>query len=302
MKTVLLFTQRNVKLFFKDKGVFFPALIAPLILLFLFVAFLGDVYRDSFIASLGGVDPGKKIVEGFAAGYLISSLIAVCAVSIAFTANIVMVQDRVTGARHDFIASPVPQSYLAVAYFLATAIVTLLICMTALSVGFVYIACVGWYLSVGEVFFTMLDTLVLVLFGTAFSSVVNYFIRSQGAITAVEAIVSAAYGFLCGAYMPISSLASGLQVVLAFLPGTYGTSLLRTHLMSGAVEAAGDALSLPSAAVKGVRDGFDCNLYFFENAVADWAKYLILALTVALLVGVYVLLYLLRRRKKPLAA
>ena len=40
--------KRNTKLFFKDKGTFFTSLITPLILLFLYVCFLGDIYRDSF--------------------------------------------------------------------------------------------------------------------------------------------------------------------------------------------------------------------------------------------------------------
>ncbi len=296
MKTVFLLTQRNVKIFFRDKSVFLPALIAPLILLFLFIAFLGDVYRDSFISALGGMTIEKSIVEGFAGGWLISSLIAVCAVSIAFTANIVMVQDRVSGARHDFTASPVSNSALALSYFIATAIVTSVICFAALFIGFIYIACVGWYLSVADVFLTILDTFILVLFGTALSTLVNYFIRSQGGITAVEAIVSSAYGFLCGAYMPISSLAAGLKDVILFLPGTYGTSLMHTHLMNGAVEAAGSSLSLPAEAMKGVLDGFDCNLYFFDNAVPVWVKYLVICAAVAVLVGVYILLCSLHKK------
>ena len=40
--------RRNSKLFFKDKGLFFTSLITPIILLVLYVTFLGNVYRDSF--------------------------------------------------------------------------------------------------------------------------------------------------------------------------------------------------------------------------------------------------------------
>ena len=47
--------------------------------------------------------------------------------------------------------------------------------------------------------------------------------------TAVSAMVSSIYGFLCGAYMPISSFGVGLQKFLSFLPGTYATSLIRNH-------------------------------------------------------------------------
>lgn len=50
MKTLYYVTARNMKLFFKDKGMFFTSLITPLILLVLFFTFLGNVYRDTFLS------------------------------------------------------------------------------------------------------------------------------------------------------------------------------------------------------------------------------------------------------------
>ena len=167
---LLSLIRRNCKIYFKDKGLFFSSLIAPLILFFLFVAFLGDVYRNSLISILPeGAEVSSRLVEGFAGGWLLSSLLAVSAVSIAFTANMVMVQDKVTDRFSDFAVSPVSQSTLALSYYLSTALVTLMVCCAALAVGFVYLAIVGWYLSVSDVFFILLDLIVLVLFGTALS-------------------------------------------------------------------------------------------------------------------------------------
>lgn len=82
MKTLPYLIARNCKLFFKDKGMFLSSLIAPLILLFLFVAFLGDVYRDSLASVLQGAELPDRLVEGFAGGWLMSSLLAVCTVPI----------------------------------------------------------------------------------------------------------------------------------------------------------------------------------------------------------------------------
>ena len=50
---------------------------------------------------------------------------------------------------------------------------------------------------------------------------------TQGQLSAVGTIVSAGYGFICGAYMPISNFGSGLQKALSYLPSTYATSLIR---------------------------------------------------------------------------
>lgn len=295
MKLYML-VRRNIKLFFKDKSLCISALIAPLILLFLFIAFLGNVYKDSLRSCLGEFPVSDTLVNGFAAGWLISSLIAVCAVSIAFTANLTMVQDKIMGRVNDFAVAPVKSSTLALGYYLSTAIVTALVSYIALFAGFIYIAIAGWNLSAADVLLTVLDTFLLVLFGTALSSIVCRFLKSQGGITAVEVVVSAAYGFLCGAYMPISSLAKGLQDVLTFLPGTYGTSLLHEHLMGGAIDAIGGD-GAPAELLKGVRDGFDCNLYFFDHAVPEWVMYLVLSLTVLVLVGVFVAICILAAKK-----
>ena len=46
--TLLYLTKRNIKLFFKDKGLFITSLITPLIILFLYLAFLKDIYLNSY--------------------------------------------------------------------------------------------------------------------------------------------------------------------------------------------------------------------------------------------------------------
>ncbi len=287
---------RNCKVYFKDKALFFSSLIAPLILFFLFVAFLGDVYRDSLTSILPeGVEISSRLIEGFAGGWLLSSLLAVSAVSISFTACMVMVQDKLTDRFSDFCVSPVSRSTLALGYYISTALVTLLVCGTALAVGLVYIAIVGWYLTFSDVLLICLDTVLLVLFGTALASIVCNFLKSQGGITAVEAIVSAAYGFLCGAYMPISSLAAPIGNALMFMPGTYGTALLHTHCMGGAISTICEGgMSAYEAAI---REGFDCTLSFFGTAVPQWVCFLVIVAAVLVLVGAYVLICVIRAKK-----
>ncbi|MDE7297070.1 MAG: ABC transporter permease [Clostridia bacterium] len=281
---------RNCKLYFKDKGLFFSSLIAPIILFFLFVAFLGGVYKDSLLSVFEGVEIESRLVNGFAGGWLMSSLLAVSAVSIAFTANCVMVQDKMTDRYADFCVSPVKHYQLALGYYIATALVTLLVCSVALVVGYIYLAIVGWYLTFTDVVLTILDTVLLVLFGTSLSSIVCKFLKSQGGITAVEVIVSAAYGFLCGAYMPIASLADAIGKTLSFLPGTYGTSLLHEHFMGGAIDEICSGLAGGDVYAQRTREGFDCVISFFDNAVPEWACYLIISITVVLLIGLYILL------------
>lgn len=293
----LYLTKRNVKLFLKDKGMVLSSLITPIILLLLFATFLGNVYRDTFVSNLPeGFEVSSKIISGLVGGELCSSLIAVSCVTVAFCANFLMVQDKVSGARDDLLTSPVKKSALALGYYAATLLSTLIICFIATALCFVYLACTGWFLSFGDVMLVLTDILILTMFGTVLSSIVNVFLTSQGQISAVGTIVSAGYGFICGAYMPLSQFGAGLRNTLMFLPGTYGTSMVRNHMLSGVFKEM-NAVGIPDGVVEGIKDSVDCNLYFFEKSVGAGVTYAVMLGAIAVLIGAYIALNLIRRRK-----
>ena len=47
-----LLTRRNLKIFLKDKAIVFFSLLAPLIVLVLYVLFLGRIQEDGLLAAL----------------------------------------------------------------------------------------------------------------------------------------------------------------------------------------------------------------------------------------------------------
>ena len=291
--------RRNTKLYFKDKGMFFTSLITPLILLVLYGTFLSNVYEDSFRSALeaAGATVPDKLIGGCVGGQLVSSLLAVSCVTVAFCSNLLMVQDKITGARRDLTIAPVKPGTLALSYYLSTLLSTLLICFAAAGVCLGYLAYVGWYLTAGDVAALLLDVALLVLFGTALSACVNFPLSTNGQASAVGTIVSAGYGFICGAYMPISQFSEGLQKAISFLPGTYGTSLLRNHALSGVFEEM-SAQGFPSQVVEAIRDSVDCNLYFFGNKVSLRAMYLVLVSSIVLFLIFYVAMNIRSGRKK----
>ena len=151
MKTILILIKRNIKLFFKDKGMLFTSLITPLILLVLYITFLGNVYRDSFRPFLPEGLVEERLIDALVGGQLISSLLAVSCVTVSFCSNLLMVQDKVSGANKDFMISPVKKSTLAIGYYVSSFLSTIIICFVALAVGLIYLAIVGWSLSFADV-------------------------------------------------------------------------------------------------------------------------------------------------------
>ena len=289
MTGIGVLVKRNIKLYFKDKGMFFTSLITPLILLVLYGTFLSNVYEDTFRSAMeaAGATVSDKLIGGCVGGELVLSLLAVSCVTVAFCSNLLMVQDKITGARRDITIAPVRPSTLALSYYLSTLISTMLICFIATGVCLGYLSYVGWYLTAGDIAKLFLDVVLLVLFGTALSSCVNFPLSTQGQASAVGTIVSAGYGFVCGAYMPISQFSEGLQKVISFLPGTYGTSLLRNHALRGVFEEMGNQ-GFPNEIVEAIRDSVDCNLYFFGDKVALSNMYVILISAIVIAIVIYV--------------
>ncbi|MBE6668374.1 MAG: ABC transporter permease [Ruminococcaceae bacterium] len=297
MRTEKRLIKRNVKLFFADKGLFFTSLITPMILLVLYITFLEKVYRDSFSAPLAGFNISEEILNGLVGGQLLSSLLAVTSITVAFCSNMLMVQDKITGMTQDMAVSPVKKHIPAISYYVATFTVTMIIALVAIAGGCIYLAATGWYMSVTDLLLFIFDTFILVMFGTALSSLINFFLSSQGQISAVGSIVSSVYGFICGAYMPISQFPAALQKVISFLPGTYGTSLLRNHAMRGSLEAMREA-GVTEEHITAIRDVTDCNLKFFGNNVEIWHMYLYLSISVLAVLGVYIGLNVMKNREK----
>lgn len=288
---------RNCKLFFKDKGMFFTSLITPLILLVLYATFLANIYRESFASALPmGFVIDEALIDATVGGQLASSILAVSCVTVAFCSNLLMVQDKVSGAITDLTVTPVKRSTIAVGYFCASSFATIIINFVALAACLIYLYFTGWYMSAADVMLTLLDVVLLTLFGISLSSCINFFLSTSGQGSAVGTIISAGYGFLCGAYMPISSFSEGLQRVLSFLPGTYGTSLIRNHCMRG-VFAEMANIGFPAQAIEGIKDSIDCNLYFYGENVSVATMYAVLCTAILVFVAIYVALNIIFGKK-----
>ncbi len=120
---------------------FFTSLVTPLILLVLYITFFGNVYEDSFRSALekAGAAVSDKLINGCVGGELVSSLLAVCCVTVAFCSNFLMVQDKIAGARRDLTMAPIKRGTLALGYYFSNLLSTLLVCFTAAAICFLYL-------------------------------------------------------------------------------------------------------------------------------------------------------------------
>ena len=228
----------------------------------------------------------ESLINGTVAAQLMAALLAVSCVTVTFCVNLTMVQDRANGVRKDFNVSPVKSPVIYMGYFFATVLNSLMVNGVAFALCLVYVKSMGWYLSASDIVLLLLDILLLVLFGAVLSSIVCYPLKTQGQMSAVGTIVSAGYGFVCGAYMPISNFSEGLQKGMSYLPSTYGTSLLKNHMMRGIFEEM-KTIGFPEEAVKGIADSLDCNPVFRGEVVSPVQMIIVMAATILILGLIY---------------
>lgn len=282
--------ERNIKLYFKDRLTFLFSLITPLILVVLFLLFLKGVYEDSLVSSLPeGFELSDKIVDAFTGSWLFSSIMTTSCITIAFCSNM-RVDDKLKKTLRGFEIAPISKFSLSLSYSVSNFITTLIICVIVLIISLIYLAIAGWYLTFADVMIIIVDMLLTVIMGSLVTAIVGLFINSQGALSGVCTLVSSMYGFLCGAYMPISAMGKGIQNFVGFIPGTYSTVIFRQAYMNGILDEIGK--TVPSQAVDAISKGFDCEYYFFDNKVAPWVMFVVVIATIAVLLAIYLALNL----------
>ena len=275
-------------MYFKDKGMFLTSLITPLILLVLYSTFLKNIFDQTFADAFvnAGMQVSDQLINGCSGGQMVSSLLSVSCVTVVFCCNLLMVQDRANGTDRDLKISPVSSGTIALSYFLAAFISSWLICLCAELFCLIYLYYTGWYMSIMDIVLVTADVTLLVLFGTALSSLCSAPLKTQGQASALGTIISAGYGFICGAYMPISQFSQGIRDAVTLLPGTYGTSLIRNRIMHG-VFLEMENMHVPEAMINGLKDSIDVNLYFNGTVVSTSSMVMIVSISIIVLLLAY---------------
>jgi multidrug/hemolysin transport system permease protein len=231
-------TKRNVLVYFKDWVTLFFSLLAPLIVLFLYLAFLRAMYVSSVKESLSAYSGvfSESDVSSFVNAWLLSGLLGSSLITVSLNSLSVMVEDKYNHVDSDYKSSPISGPLVVLAYFTGAFLNTALVGVLLLSVGLGVISLLSpLYLGL----FDIVMLYVLVLLGSASSTlllmIVVSFFKKNSALGAFSGLVSAAVGFMIGAYLPMSSMAQPVQIVCNAFPGSQIAALIRNYLMSGSL-------------------------------------------------------------------
>ena len=277
--------ERSLKIFLKDKASVFFSLLAPLIVLGLYLLFLGDIQMDGIKAAFEGAPIDDKLLKSFVDSWMLAGEVSVACVTVSFSVQGITVQDREKGVLNDMLASPISRGIIDISYLISNFVVTLCICLIVLAVAFVYVAITGWALSFVDVVLLIALTIMSVLSASVISTLVGLAFRTSSQHSAFVGIISAVIGFVMGAFMPLSAFPKGVQYVTLFVPATYSAALYRNLFMRGALEKIDAALP---GAEDGLKGSFSMELDFFGKTIGADMQAVIFAAFIALTLAAWI--------------
>jgi len=293
--TFVQMTKRNMKLYFKDKATVFFSFLSPLIVLLLYVFFLGDLQVDGVAASLqaNGIPFDIKEIEALVDSWLISGVVAISCITVALSSLGVIVNDKHGKLINDFIVSPVKSYIVMFSYYFAAFITTLMLTVGVFAVSLIYLAASGgFYISFIEILASLGVIALSCLSSTLVIMALMSFVKSPAALGALSAIVGTGIGFLTGAYMPLEIFPKGVQYVSVAIPGTHSASLFRNLLMAGSLR---NITQNAPHLYDGIAKYFSFKLNMFGYEAGTDIMYLYLAGSIVLFAAINLLIYKLKR-------
>lgn len=269
--------KRSLNIFLKDKMSVFFSLLAPLIVLAVYVLFLADIQADAVRSSFENVPIDDKLVKNFVDAWMLAGVTSVACITVSFSAQNIMIADKERGVLADILSSPIPRGLIGGAYLISNIIISLCLCYIVLGISFVYMAISGWTLSVSDVFLLLVLTFASVVSAGTLSTLICFAVKTNAQHGAFVGITSAVIGFLIGAYMPLSMFPKAVQYIMLFVPGTYSAALFRNLFMEGAVKKIAEVAPM---AESGLRSAFSMQLDFFGKTIdADIQSAIFVAFT-----------------------
>ena len=242
MRGILGFIKRNVLLFFKDWQSILFSLLTSIIVLVLYLLFLKGTFVSAIQRAMEQY-PGpasmvpQKDIAMFANLFLLSGILGSAMISVPFSCITVVVKDRANKVDYDILATPMKREQIIFAYFVSAVLTSILLNSIILAVGLIGICMQGnMYLNISQVIKAFSIVALGSISASAIFMIVVLFFKTVSACEAFFGILSAASGFVIGAYIPISQFSDGVQTVCNLFPASQITIMLRNILLNGLLE------------------------------------------------------------------
>lgn len=272
MKGFTGLTKRNIQIYFKDVHTVIFSLLTSIIVFVLYLLFLKGTFVEAIEQNMQGLESliNSEDINMFVNGVLLVGILGAATVTIPYNCLTTIVKDRERKVDYDILATPVKRWQIILSYLAAAVISSFLMTSFLLTVGLVILGLQG---NMHLTALSILGAYGIILLGCLSSSAlfmtVVLFFKSSSAAGAFFGILSAAAGFVIGAYIPISQFSSKIQTICNLFPASQICALLRNAILSGCLNDINDSIGgLDNGAfVDAVRSSMTFNASLFGNSL-----------------------------------
>jgi multidrug/hemolysin transport system permease protein len=272
--------KRNIRFFFRDRTAVFFSMLSVILIIGLYVLFLGDMIANS----MGDVPDARFLIDS----WIVAGLVASSSVTATLGALGIIVDDYVRNVVKDLYSAPLKKRTLIGGYLISSFSIGMIMSIFTLILGEIYILINGGQLLSILVLLKVLGIIVLSTFAnSALLFFIISFIHSQSAFGTLSTIVGTIIGFLMGIYVPIGNLPIYVQHFVKIFPGSYSVSLFRTVIMDKPMSVTFEGA--PEELVADFISSMGIQLEINQTLVSSFASILILLVTGFLFYGISIL-------------
>lgn len=216
--------QRNMKIFFRDRGNIIFSLMGVLIIVGLYVLFL----RHMWLYMFNDIDGISQLVDE----WVIAGILSIVSVTTTLGSFGILVNDKSSLVFKDMYSSPVSRLSIVGGYVMCACVIGLLMSILALVLGELSIVVFGGNaLPLGDLNKTLAMLILVSLTNTAKVMLITSFFSSSTSYSSASGLIGTFIGFIAGVYMPIGMFPIGLRTVLELTPVFHASAVMRNVVM-----------------------------------------------------------------------
>lgn len=246
MRKFIGLTKRNLLIYFKDVQSVLFSMLTSIIVFVLYLLFLKGTFVEAIEGFMKGLEDFIKAgdIDMLVNGLLLTGILGSAMITVPYNCLSTIIRDRENKIDYDISATPIKRWQIVLSYFTASTISAFVMGSIILTVGILILS--G---QEGELHLTAESivslygiTLLGAVSATAFFMLVVLLFKSSSASGAFFGILSAAAGFVIGAYIPISQFSEGVQTFCNIFPASGITILFRNALLNGTLSNINDGI------------------------------------------------------------
>jgi len=274
---MIAIAKRNIKIFFRDKTSVFFSLLAVLIIIGLYVLFLGQTITEG----MGDTPAARFLLDS----WIIAGILAVTPVTASMGAFGIMVEDKAGKRLKDFLASPLKRSDLVGGYIISSLVIGVIMSLITFVLGEIYILANGGEILPLVNMVEVLGLIILTVFsGSALVLFITSFLSSINAFATASTVIGTLIGFLTGIYVPIGNLPDGVQFIVKIFPISHAGALMRQAMMEKVMGIS--FANAPPEIINTFNSEMGINFWFGETIVTSGAS-------IAVLLGTAIIFFIL---------